>query len=417
MHLPNIPMTAELWRNGTTKMTKKIIYIALAALLGAGIGAFLSYGPLKRFKSEAGLNIDLDIAGYKRFAQMVNDPARFRQYATKLKPQALTDDQIIIALQDITNADWLKPVPRFARADVKDLPDLAVRLEQESIRLREQDQANEIEKLIGKKLPLIRNEYSAYTGIYLATMASTPEMATAKVNWLSNYAFDTAAHGAVEQLIAKWVNDNKLISENILAVKIQQEYAREQLKFKIAGFKKAAANTPTIAKADVESFTLSTQNPSKTMTPRAHLMAAEIELLESESILHRLNRAIEQQKIANEIAQQVSTQERTQQTGYERIRFLDDLLTATLNKTESPSLREKLLLMRMDVSNIKAHIYKKPAYIFQATTPKKQGPSTLKIIVLCSVFLAFLMSIIVWRKVFMKHLIQDANTFSIQNKP
>ena len=210
-------------------MTKKIIYIALAALLGAGIGAFLSYGPLKRFKSEAGLNIDIDIAGYKRFAQMVNDPARFRQYATKLKPQALTDDQIIIALQDITNADWLKPVPRFARADVKDLPDLAVRLEQESIRLRDQDQANEIEKLIGKKLPLIRSEYSAYTGIYLATMASTPEMATAKVNWLSNYAFDTAAHGAVEQLIGKWVNDNKLISENIQAVKIQQEYTREQI--------------------------------------------------------------------------------------------------------------------------------------------------------------------------------------------
>ena len=197
MRLPIIPMTAELWRNGTTKMTKKIIYIALAALLGAGIGAFLSYGPLKRFKSEAGLNIDLDIAGFKRFAQMVNDPARFRLYATNLKPQALTDEQINIALQDITNADWLKPVPRFARADVKDLPDLAVRLEQESIRLRDQDQANEIEKLIGKKLPLIRNEYSAYTGIYLATMASTPEMATAKVNWLSNYAFDTAAYGAV----------------------------------------------------------------------------------------------------------------------------------------------------------------------------------------------------------------------------
>jgi len=100
-----------------------------------------------------------------------------------------------------------------------------------------------------------------------------------------------------------------------------------------------------------------------------------------------------------------------------RIRFLDDLLTATLNKTESPSLREKLLLMRMDVSNIKARVYKKPAYLFQASTPTQQGPSPLKIIVLCSVFLAFLMSIIVWRKVFMKHLIQDANTFSIQNKP
>ena len=50
-----------------TKMTKKIIYITLAALLGAGIGAFLSYGPLKRFKSEAVLNIDIDIAGYKSF--------------------------------------------------------------------------------------------------------------------------------------------------------------------------------------------------------------------------------------------------------------------------------------------------------------------------------------------------------------
>ena len=107
-----------------------------------------------------------------------------------------------------------------------------------------------------------------------------------------------------------------MISENLQAVKIQQEYTRDQLKFKIAGLKKATVNTPAITKADAESFTLSMQKPSKTMTPRAHLMAAEIELLESESILHQLNRAIEQQKIANEIAQQVSTQERTQQTGY-----------------------------------------------------------------------------------------------------
>ena len=156
------------------------------------------------------------------------------------------------------------------------------------------------------------------------------------------------------------------------------------------------------------------QKPSKTMTPRAHLIAAEIELLESESILHQLNRAIEQQKIANEIAQQVSTQERIQQTGYERIKLLDDLLTATLNKTESPSLREKLLLMRMEVSNIKARVYKKPAFIMQASTPTQQGPSPLKMIVLCSVLLFFLMSIFICRKIFMKHLIQDISTLSIQ---
>ena len=75
-------------------MTKKIIYITLAALLGAGIGAFLSYGPLKRFKSEAVLNIDIDIAGYKSFAQIVNDPARFRRYAAQIKPRSLTEEQI-----------------------------------------------------------------------------------------------------------------------------------------------------------------------------------------------------------------------------------------------------------------------------------------------------------------------------------
>ena len=395
-------------------MTKKIIYITLAALLGAGIGAFLSYGPLKRFKSEAVLNIDIDIAGYKRFALIVNEPERFRRYAAQIKPQALTDEQIKVALLDMQNANWLKPVPRFTKSDIKDLPDFSVRLEQEIIKFREQDQANEIDKLFGRKANLIRNEYSVYTGLYLSTLASAPEMAVNKVTWLSNYAIDTAAYSAIEQLISKWVSDNKLFAENIQAVKIQQAYATEQLKLKIAGLKKATANTPAATKVDIESFTLAMQSPSKAMTPRARLIAAEIELLESESILHRLNRTIELQKIANEIAQQVSTPERVQQTGYERIKFLDDLLTATLNKTEAPSLREKLLLMRMEVSNIKARVYKKPAFIMQASTPTKQGPSPLKMIVLCSVFLVFLMSIFIWRKIFMKHLIQDASTLSIQ---
>jgi len=391
-------------------MIKKIIYIALAALLGAGVGAFFSYGPLKLYKSEAILNIDMDIPSYKRFALLVNNPARFRQYAAHIKPLALTDEQIKGTLQDITSAGWLKPVPRFTKSDIKDLPDISVRLEQENIKLKEQNQSKEIEKINGDLASLLRNDYSAYTGFHLTSLASEPEIAVSKLNWLSNYVSDTAAHSAVDQLLAKWINDNQLLEENLPAVKIQNDYAIGQLKIRIAGLRKVNSTIPEASKADIQSFTLAMQNPSNAITPRARLIATELELLDLESINHKIESTLNQQKTVTEITQQVSISEHLHKSGYDRIKFLDNLLTVALKKTVVPHSREKLLSMRIEVSNIKARVYKKPAYTLQASSPTKQGPSPLKTIGLCSIFLALLMSIFIWRKVFMKHLIQDAST-------
>ncbi|HMS27495.1 MAG TPA: hypothetical protein PKC80_09005 [Burkholderiaceae bacterium] len=395
-------------------MTKKIIYITLAALLGASLGAFLSYGPLKRFKSEAAFNIDINIAGYKRFAQMVNDPAQFRRYAVQIKPQALTEEQIKITLKDITNANWLKPVPRFSKFDVKDLADLAVRLEQESIRRRELESANEIDMLFGNRSNLIRNENSSYTGLYISIQENDPVIANNKLSWLSDYALDTVAYSAVDMLLDKWNSEDKLFAENYQVAQIQQEFVTEQLKMKIAGLKKALASPPAIAKAKVDNLAIATVNQSNGMTPRSQLLYAELELLELESIKHKVSRKIEHQKIANQITQQISIPAHIHRTGHERINSLDDLLTNTLTKIKQPSQREKLLLMRMEVSNLKSSLSTKPSFILQASESTQIGSNPLKIIAICSMFFALLMSLFIWRKEFMKHLIQDPSALSVQ---
>ncbi len=164
-------------------------------LIGAGLGAFLSYGPLQRYKSEAVLNIEMDTADYKRFTELVSNQENLRQYAANIQQKDINAEMLEALIKDIKKPDWYKPVLKLSKTDNKDLPDVAIRLEQENNRKREQIIQYENEKLFGKELIASKTEFLAYTGLKISALAPEPQLAADKAKWLSEYggSFTTIA--------------------------------------------------------------------------------------------------------------------------------------------------------------------------------------------------------------------------------
>lgn len=396
-------------------LKKKIIAVAAAALLGAGLGAYLSYGPLQRFKSEAELNIELSTADFKRFGELVNNPENLKQFVAHTKSSALSNDQLEIAIRDVKRGDWYKPAPRIAKTEYKEVPDQIIKLEQDAIRKKEQIIDVENETLFGKNANLIRNEFPAYTSLRITAIAAEPQRAADQTAWLSAYAQHTAITDAINSLVAKWNNENKLFSELYQVKKIQQQFETEQLTAKIVELKKSINKYSTTAKQEVEQHIEAGNDRGKMKSPIAQLIFAELDLMEIEFTNQKLNRAKDQQAVMEELIRQFETGSNKDKYGLERLVLMDETIVAAVKKTEIPAKREKLLLSMIDISNIKTRLVKKTQYVVPPTLPSRQdGPAPIKLMVLLAVLFASLVGIYFSRHVFFKYIKQSDNPLSIR---
>lgn len=397
------------------KMNKKIMPIAIAALIGAGLGTYLSYGPLKQYKSEAVLNIEMDTAEYKRLTELANDQAVLRQYTANSKLNGVSAERLEALIKDSKKVDWLKPVLRLSKSDYKELPDAAVKLEQENIRKREQVILYENEKLFGKELTTNKNEFSAYTGLKITAFSPDPQLAADKTKWLSEYAHDAAAIGALHALIVKWENENKFFAERFQARKIQNEFETEQSKTKLTGLKKSIENYPVAVQKEVNREIEIGRDQTKTLSPMAQMLSIEVDLLEMDIKSQKLNRANEQLKISADILKQVATI-KSEASGMNRLAMVGEILNIALNKAEFSSHREKLLLMQNEVSNIKSKLVKKIQYLSLPSVPLQQdGPAPIKLIILISLLFTALMAAYQWRTYILNLIKQDDAKMISQN--
>lgn len=382
------------------KINEKIMPIAFATLMGAGLGAYLSFGPLQKFKSEATLNIEMDTSDYKKITELANDEANLFQYAANAKKKDVSAAMLEALIKETKRADWQKPVLRLSKSDNKD---------EENNRKREQEADSENEKIFGKALNSIKNDTSAYVGLKISALASESQIATDKTKWLSEYVHNLAATGALNIVLAKWENENKFFAERFQAKKIQNEFEIEQLKAKIASLKKSIENYPAIIQKEVVREIEVGRDQTKTMTPMAQMLSAELDLLDVDIKNQKLNRANEQHIASLEILKQVAIIN-PEIDGMNRLTAVSEMLNTAVNKAEIQSKREKLSLMEGEVSYIKFKLIKKTQYISPPSVPLHQdGPAPIKLVVLMGILFAVLMTIYLWRGHILKIIIQNGS--------
>jgi hypothetical protein len=396
-------------------MDKKIISVVIAAFLGAGLGAFLGFGPLRKFKSEAVLNINMDTADYKKFTELASDQTNLSLYAANASQKEASVEWLDHLIKETKRADWHKPVLRIIKSDNKDVPEAVIRPEQEVNRKREQETEFENEKIFGKALSINKNDTSAFVGLKISALASEPQMAVDKTKWLSEYAHNIAATGALHILFAKWENENNFFAERFQIKKIQNEFETEQLKLKITSLKKSIENYPIAAQKEVNREIELGRDQTKTMTPLAQMLSAELDLLDIDIKTKKLNRTNEQHAVSVEMLKQLAMN-KSDATGLNRLATVSDILTAALNKSEIQSTREKLLIMQGEVTNIKSKLIKKMQYISSPSVPfQQEGPAHIKLIILMGVLFSTLMMAYQWRIYILKLIKQEDAALSVKN--
>ena len=382
-------------------MTKKMIVILVAAVMGAGVGAMLGYGPLLRYKTEGVLSMEMGTTEYKRFAELANDESTLRQYVDLIPPGGLDSKKLAQLAAVVAQGQWHKPVPRVSRADAKELPDILLQMDQDREKAPDDVRKNAPGEVGKLTVP-------AYLGLRLTHTAADPVEAAIVAAWLGGYAKDVAAREAVRDQVARWKADNWQFSDRARERKLQHEFAIEQAQTRSAAFKKIVANYPEAARREGSQVVDVRKDNEKFISPQAQLVGAESEIIEIRQKVRKLDRELEQQAFTQVLLGDVEAALKEARSGSEGVLKLSAVFAEVGKKVKTEAERERLLSLAADLSQISGRFLTKPQFIAKPYVPSyPERPTPLIVVALGALLSALLSAVFVWRKLIINMLRQD----------
>ena len=379
-------------------MEKKVVGLAIAALLGAGVGAGLGYGPLLKYKTDGVLSMEMGTAEYKRFSELANDATTVTQYMTVSPPPDVKEDELDLVVRAVTRGDWHKPVPKVSRADAKELPDILLQLEQE----REKNLETRAEDT-SRKPPV-----TVYLGLRLTHRAPEPQQAANVATWLGEYFKDVATREAVREQVSRWKAENRQFSDRALERKLRFEFDIQQAQTRATALKAIVAAYPDAARRDSQQVVDVRKDNEKFMSPMSQLVGAESEIIGIRERLQKLEREIEQQSFVKSLVLEADTAANKAQSGNDSVRQLSGVITEASKKVKTEAEREKLLSLTADLSQITARFLSQAQFVAKPSVPSlPERPTPLMVTVLSALFAAFLAALFLWRQLIVELLWRD----------
>ena len=379
-------------------MKKKVMLVAVAALLGAGIGAGLGYGPLLKYKTEGVLSMEMGTAEYKRFSELANDANTATQYMAVFPPPDLKGTELEHLIRTIALGGWHKPVPKVSRADAKELPDVLLQLEQE----REKNQ-DAREQQRERRLPV-----TVYLGLRLTHTAADPRQVANVASWLGDYFKDVATREAVREQVSRWKAENRQFTDRALERRLKLEFDIQQAQKRATALKTIVAAYPDAARRDSQQVVDVRKDNEKFMSPLSQLVGAESEVIDIRERLQKLDREIEQQSFVKSLVLEADTTANKAQSGNDSVRQLSGVITETSKKVKTEAEREKLLSLAADLSQISARFLTQAQFVAKPSVPAlPERPTPLMVSFLSGLLAAFLVALFLWRRLIIDLLWRD----------
>ena len=382
-------------------MAKKMIVVLVAAVVGAGVGAMLGYGPLLRYKTEGVLSMEMGTTEYKRFAELANDASTLRQFVDLFPPPGVEGKGLAQLAAVVAKGQWHKPVPRVSKADAKDLPIILLQMEEDREKDRDKDREKDRDEMRKLTLP-------AYLGLRLTHTAADPVEVAKVATWLGGYAKDVATHEAVRDQVARWKVENWQFSDRAHERKLKYEFAIEQAQTRAAALKKIVASYPEWARREGSQVVDVRKENEKFISPQAQLVGAESEIIEIRQKVQKLDRELEQQAFTQLLLGDVEAALKQARSGSESVIKLSAVIAEFGKKVKSEAERERLLSLTADLSQISGRFLTQAQFIAKPAVPKyPERPSPSLVIALGALLSALLAAAFVWRKLIIKMLSQD----------
>lgn len=374
-------------------MRKKMIAVVVTAVVGAGVGAVLGYGPLLHYKTEGVLSMEMGTAEYKRFAELAKDANTVRQFVDAFPPPDLGREGFDQLVRAVAKGEWHKPVPKVSKADAKELPDILLQLEQEREKAQDKER---------------RTPVSVYLGLRLTHTAADPVEAANVATWLGGYFKDVATREAVRDQVLRWTAETRQFSDRALERKLKYEFDIEQAQTRATSLKKIVASYPESARREGQQVVDVRKDNEKFMSPLAQLVGAESEIIEIREKVQKLNREIEQQAFAKAMVGDAEAAVNQARSGSESVLKLSAVITDFAKKVKTEAEREKLLSLAADVSQITARFLSQAQFVAQPSVPTSpERPRPLMVMALGGLLFALLAAAFAWRELIIKLLWQQ----------
>ena len=382
-------------------MKKKVAVLAMAASIGAGIGAVLGHGPLLRYKTEGVLSMEMGTAEYKRFSELANDATTARQYVSVFPPPDLKGVEMERLIKTVATGGWHKPIPKISRADAKELPDVLLQLEQERERNSERDAKD------GREMDK-RSPVTVYLGLRLTHTAPEPQQVANVASWLGDYFKDVATREAVREQVSRWKAENRRFSDRALERKLKFEFDIQQAQTRATALKIIVAAYPDAARRDSQQVVDVRKDNEKFMSPMSQLVGAESEVIDIRERLQKLDREIEQQTFVKSLVLEADTAANNAQSGNDSVRQLSGVITEASKKVKTEAEREKLLSLAADLSQISARFLSQAQFVAKPSIPSlPERPTPLMVSLLVALLAAILAALFLWRRMVIDLLWQD----------
>ena len=361
-------------------LTKKLIALAVAAVIGGCIGAVLGYGPLLNYKSEGVLSVEMGISEYKRYAELANDPDAITRYIAANPISNFREDQRKKLVAAVVKGGWQKPVPKVSKADSKELPEFLIQLEQERAKNRD------------------GNTQLAYIGLRLTYADRDPEVAAGVSKWLGGYFKDVAAREAVRSQISQWTLDSRQFSDRSLERKLKLAFDVEQAQTRAISLKSLLASYPDSTRRDSQQVVDVRKDNEKFMSPLSQLLAAESEVISIREQIKKLDREIEQQVFTKFLIEEAGVMTEKVQRGSDSVINLSALIVDATKKVKTDAEREKLLSLAADLSQITARFLTQVQFIAPPPIPvRPQTPAPLIVVLLFGFLTVIVTALFIWR--------------------
>ena len=377
-------------------MRKKVMSVAIAALLGAGIGAGLGFGPLLRYKTEGVLSMEMGTAEYKRFSELANDATTAGQYVAVFPPPDLKGIELESLIRTIALGGWHKPVPKVSRADAKELPDVLLQLEQD----REKSSERDLDRSRGRDREAERKPpVTVYLGLRLTHTAPEPQQVANIASWLGDYFKDVATREAVREQVSRWKAENRQFSDRALERRLKFEFDIQQAQKRATALKVVVAAYPDAARRDSQQVVDVRKDNEKFMSPLSQLVGAESEVIDIRERLQKLDREIEQQSFVKSLVLEADTAANSARSGNDSVRQLSGVITEASKKVKTEAEREKLLSLAADLSQISARFLTQAQFVAKPSVPAlPERPTPLMVSLLSGLLAAFLVALFLWRR-------------------
>ena len=374
-------------------LTKKLIALAVAVVIGGCIGAVLGYGPLMNYKSEGVLSVEMGISEYKRYAELASDPDAITRYIAATPIPNLREDQRKKLVAVVTKGGWQKPVPKVSKADSKELPEFLIQLEQERMKNRE----------LNAQLQLQLQPQLAYIGLRLAYADRDPEVAAGVSKWLGGYFKDVAAREAIRSQIAQWTLESRQFSDRSLERKLKLAFDVEQAQTRAVSLKSLLASYPDSARRDPQQVVDVRKDNEKFMSPLSQLLAAESEVISIREQIKKLDRDIEQQIFTKSLIEEAGVMIEKVQRGSDSVINLSALIVDATKKVKTDAEREKLLALAADLSQITARFLTQVQFIAPPPVPSRaENPTPLFVVLLSGLLTMMATALFIWRTLIFK---------------